>query len=73
MSRCEICGKRDRDYAHHCWDCGRTHWRDECPSTAFNDALRWCWCGQLATTPPPTYVLHAPIRVAGAVKDAGSS
>ncbi len=45
MGRCESCGKRDRAAAHHCWDCERTHWRDECVSPYFNDALSWCWCG----------------------------
>jgi len=45
MARCEMCGKRDRLAPHHCWDCGQTHWRDDCASTYFNDPLRWCWCG----------------------------
>ena len=45
MARCEMCGKRDRLTAHHCWECGQTHWRDGCASAHFNDPLRWCWCG----------------------------
>lgn len=45
MARCEMCGKRDRQTAHQCWDCGRPHWLDDCASAYFNDTLLWCWCG----------------------------
>ena len=45
MARCEMCGKRDLLAAHHCWECGQTHWRGDCAGPNFNDPLRWCWCG----------------------------
>lgn len=62
MGRCELCGKRDRDYAHHCWDCGQAHWRDECRSAQFNDALRWCWCGHHEAALPPARWPHGEWR-----------